>query len=315
MSLVDDAAVRPALLVHRIGTDQIASDLFDGTLRGREAYSQRRLRCHNREPFERQGEVCATTSPDQRMNLVHYDRPHVAQPLATAGRGEQQVQRLGCSDQHVRWRAKHGSPGRRRRVARTHGRRDSWSGQAHLGGDPRDARERLREIPVNVTAEGLERRHIDNAHLVGQRSLKAFLQEVIDRDQEGCQGLARTRWGCDQCVAAFADFIPSQPLRNGWLAQRLGKPPSHGGVKKLQRLTLRVRRTFGVRHRAGKGYERRRCRGSSWTGNRSPLYRTTLMLARRARQSREAGRARRSFWERTTAGQKGARVGRPWRNA
>ena len=186
-------------LVDVVGADEKTGDFFDGTLRSRQADAQRRLRGHNREPFKRQREVCAAASADQRMNLVHDDGAYVPEPLAAAGRGEQQVERLGRGDQHVRRRAEHRSSGCTcgvspvRTAAVIRGSR-----QPHLGRSSRDACQRLGQVLVNVAAEGLERAtHRGRGPRSGNGCSRPSRKKVIDGDQERRQRLARTGWRCD----------------------------------------------------------------------------------------------------------------------
>src|SRR5215471_10192698 len=54
------------------------------------------------ETLEREGEMASTLVSGQRVDLVHDDRLHVPERLASSGCGEDEVERLGGGDEHVR---------------------------------------------------------------------------------------------------------------------------------------------------------------------------------------------------------------------
>ena len=55
----------------------------------------------------------------------------------------------------------------------------------------RNRRPRLRQVLVDVAAQRLERRHVDDARLVRQSAVESLAQELIERDQERRERLAR----------------------------------------------------------------------------------------------------------------------------
>jgi hypothetical protein len=77
---------------------------------------------------------------------------------------------------------------------------------------------------VDVGAQRLERRDVDDADLVGQRTAKPFLHQVIDRRQECRERLARAGRRGDERVPPLANGRPPAQLRRRGIAQRFGKP-------------------------------------------------------------------------------------------
>src|SRR5258708_12483813 len=71
-----------------------------------------------------------------------------------------------------------------------------------------DLARRHREVLVDVGRQRLERRDVDDPHFVGQAALEAFLEELVDRGEEGGERLARARRRSDQRVFTAADRLP-----------------------------------------------------------------------------------------------------------
>jgi hypothetical protein len=95
-----------------------------------------------------------------------------------------------------------------------------------------DAGTRLGQVLVDVGAERLERRDVDDTRLVGESApFEAFTQQIIERDQERREGLAGPRRRGDQCMAAGADRRPTAGLRRCRRAQCRGKPSLDCRVK------------------------------------------------------------------------------------
>src|SRR5882672_91999 len=76
-----------------------------------------------------------------------------------------------------------------------------------------DLAPRHREVLVDVGRQRLERRDVDHPHFVGQAALEAFLEELVDRGEEGGERLARARRRGDQRVFTAADRLPAFELR------------------------------------------------------------------------------------------------------
>src|SRR5262249_55317565 len=101
-------------------------------------------------------------------------------------------------------------------------------------GDAADSLPRLGEILMDVGAERLQRRHIDDPDFVRQRASQALLEQIVECGQKGGQRLPRTGRRGDESVPAFADRGPTLVLRRGWFAERLGKPAGDDRMKVIE---------------------------------------------------------------------------------
>ena len=153
------------------------------------------------------------------------------EPLAAPLRRQQQVQRLRRRDENVRRRPHHRRARRRGRVAGSHRRGDRRSREAHFGGHRANARQGLGEVLVDVAAQRLERRDVEDAGLLGQAVLDAFAQQIVDGDQERREGLARAGRRGNQGVAPFADRGPAGRLGGRRRSQRGREPAFNCGMK------------------------------------------------------------------------------------
>ena len=109
------------------------------------------------EPLEREGQMAPTLVPGEGVNLVHDDRLHVPERLATPGRGEDQVEGLGRGDEDVRRAAEHLRPLAGRRVASPHLDADGLGRETFPGRELVDGLERTEQVLLHVVAERLER--------------------------------------------------------------------------------------------------------------------------------------------------------------
>ena len=97
--------------------------------------------------------------------------------------------------------------------------------------DVADALPWFREILVNVRAQRLQRRNVEDPDFVWKRSAQAFCEEIIDRRQKGRERLAGSGRRRDERVTPFADGRPAATLRSRRLAQRFRKPLLNNGVE------------------------------------------------------------------------------------
>ncbi len=229
-------------LARPVRADEEARDVLDRPLRRGEADAGRRGAGRDvLEALERQREVAAAAVAGERVDLVDDHGANVAQRLAAAFRGEQQVERLRRGDQDVGRAADHRLPLGLRRVAGAHAgpdrRRDEPELRGHLG----DAGERLLEVALDVVAQGLQRRDVEDGRLVGQLAALRRAEERVDADEERGQGLAGPGRRCQQRVAAREDVRPPGDLRVGRRAEAAAEP-------------LANRRVQGVEHRGVVGH-------------------------------------------------------------
>jgi hypothetical protein len=57
-----------------------------------------------------------------------------------------------------------------------------------------DARQRFRQVLMDIVAQRFERRHVKHSRLVRQRARQSGPKQLIERSQKSRQGFARTRW-------------------------------------------------------------------------------------------------------------------------
>ena len=93
----------------------------------------------------------------------------VRSSCAAALRRQQQVERLRRGDEDVRRRAQDRRALGRGRVAGADGRRDARRVDAARLGELPDAAPRLRQVLVDVGAQRLERRDVDDADFIRER--------------------------------------------------------------------------------------------------------------------------------------------------
>ncbi len=206
------------------GPNEIARNVFDRLLCRRKSQAEQRLLDDLLQPFERQREVGAAAGADHGVDLVDDHRPHGAQHLPAAIRGQEEIERLGGRDENVRRMPQHRGPRRRGRISRANGSGDARCGKSSLFGELPDPPPRFRKVLVDVGAERFQRRHVNDADLVRERTCEAFLEEVVDRRQERRERLAGSGRCGNQRVASFRNGRPAARLRRSRLADLCGKP-------------------------------------------------------------------------------------------
>jgi hypothetical protein len=94
-----------------------------------------------------------------------------------------------------------------------------------------DFRERHFQVDVDIVAERLERRDVDDFGLVGQRAEAGGAHQAVEAEQEGGQRFAGAGGRGDQDVVARADLRPAEHLRFGGGGEALGEPVADQGVE------------------------------------------------------------------------------------
>ena len=168
----------------------------------------------------------AASRSDDRVDLVDDDSGRRPEHLAAALRRQEQVQRLGRRHQDVRRRSQHRGALALGRIAGAHGGGDARWGEAGRLGERANRAPRLGEILVNVRAQRLQRRHVDDADFVGQRRAQPFLKQIVERRQKRRERLAGPRRRRDERVPPLANRRPAAALRVSRLAERLREPLS-----------------------------------------------------------------------------------------
>jgi hypothetical protein len=212
---------------HRATAGQERLDFFHRSHGGGEPDALGRFRQQLVQALQRQRQVRAAFRTGQR---VHFVQDHGFDPAERfpRGRGEQQEQRLGCGDQHVRW-----GPGERAAlfgggVAGADPDADVGWWFAAAPGDLPDAREGGAQVALHVDRQGFQRGHVEHSAALLRIGGRAFGGQPVERVQEGGQGLAGSGGGHHQGVLTGRDGRPGLPLGPGGVGERFLEPlPGH----------------------------------------------------------------------------------------
>src|SRR6185437_9806758 len=141
------------------------------------------------------------------------------------------------------------------RVARPH--RDANLGERlpRLLESQPQLRERHLEVAMDVVAQRLERRDVEDLYCVRQRRVEAALDEAVDLPQKRRQRLARPGRRQNQGVRPARNRRPPQPL---WIArpsEGVAKPLPHDPVERAHERSIAARghpQTYASRWNAGR---------------------------------------------------------------
>ena len=75
---------------------------------------------------------------------------------------------------------------------------------------------------MDVGAQRLQRRDVDDADLVGKRRAQTLLKQLVEAREKGRKRLSGSGRRRDERVAARMDLAPAACLRGRRLAERLG---------------------------------------------------------------------------------------------
>ena len=223
-----------------VQTGQKRRDLIHRLLRRRKPDASRAALGDAIQPRQRERQMAAPLVAHHRVDFIHDHRLHRAQRLAAALRREHQVERLRRRDQNVRRTLHDRLPLRRRRVARAHRGADARhrraAQRALLRPRPRQLRnlpQRLLEIALDVVAQRLERRDVEDPRLIRQLArLLAQPHQIVDRREKRGQRLARAgRRGQQRVAPPGADRRPARRLRIGRRPKTRAKPVRHKRVE------------------------------------------------------------------------------------
>ncbi len=207
------------------GADQEPRHFVDRLLRRRQAGARDACAGDRLQPFQAQREMAAAFAGRERMDLVDDHAAHRRQHLAAGDGAEQHVERFGRRHEDVRRQAQRLLALLGRCVAGAHGRPDFHVRQTERGQLRADAGERRFEVEPDVVRQGLQRRDVDDAGLIGQPfGVEASTHQAVERREERRQRLAGTGRRGDQRVAAGVDRRPGGRLRRGRRREGLAEP-------------------------------------------------------------------------------------------
>ncbi len=244
------------------GADEKARHLVEGPLRRRQADPLHVAARLPGQPLQGHREVGAALGLRHRVDLVD-DDPFRAGEQRSRLRREHQVERFRRGDQHVGRVAQHRRPLALRRVAGAHAHADVRA----------DAAQRRPQIALDVVAERLERRDVDEPELAlaGVRR-RRLGDEAVERPQKGGKRLAGAGGRRDQSMGAGGDRRPCLDLRGRGLRERprepltdLGSERREGGMwDRCRHVHCGCPRARQASHGFGtEGHPRRRRRGRS----------------------------------------------------
>ena len=183
------------------------------------------------QPLQCEGKVGAATGADHGVDLVDDNGSNRAQHLSAAVRGEEEKQRFRRRHEDVRRRPHGCGAFRLRRVAGADPRRDPRGAQARRFCHPTDGGPRLRKVLVDVGAQRLQRRNVNDSNLIRERCRLALFEQAVDRGQKGGERLTGAGWCGHERVAAGDDRLPRLQLRWRGLPDLSREPPTNDGME------------------------------------------------------------------------------------
>ena len=153
---------------------------------------------------------------DQRVNLVDDQSARRAEDPAAAFAGQQYVERFRRGDDNVRRLFSHRRAFLLRRVSGSHQSANLNPIDAHRFEILLNATQRLLQIDLNVVAQGLERRNVNDLRFINQSAVDGFPNQIVDSRKKRRERLARTGGRGDQRMLATLDGGPGAGL---WLSR------------------------------------------------------------------------------------------------
>src|SRR4029077_6578452 len=227
------------------GAGQEMCDGLDWPLRGGEADASEALTRELVQPLKGKSEVRTALIVSYGVNFIDDDSLDGFEDFAALCRGEEDVQRFGRRDQDVRGAGKHGAAFVCEGVASAYRGTDFGHEQAALSCEVQDFSEWRLQVFLNVVAEGLERRDVEDLSAVGQISRKCLANKRVNADEECGKSFSRTGGGGDQRSLAGEDVRPALRLRLGWRAEAADEPFLNERVCPLKTSCCRLWRCRG----------------------------------------------------------------------
>ena len=213
-----------------------AGDQLDGALGGGEADADGRGFGQTVEARKGEGEVAPAAVAGEGVNLVDDDGADAAQVLAAALGGDEEEERLGGGDEDVGGLAHHALAGGGGRVAGANRAGDGRQVVAHLCRERAYLGERLLEVALDIVAERLEGRDVDDAGGLFEVAGLGLADELVDAYEEGGKRLAGAGGGRDEGGLAGVDAGPALSLGIGGIRETALEPGAHDGVEGRERI-------------------------------------------------------------------------------
>ena len=211
-------------------------DFFDRLLGGRKPDAHRRAIGQRLQPLQRERQVRAALVVGDGVDFVHDDGLDIAQNRAALFRGQQDVERLGRGDQNVRRPLQHRPPLVHQRVAGADGGANLRHQQSALARHLQNLAERDFEILLDVVAQRLQRRDVENFSAVVQIAGQRLAHQAINAGKKCSQRFAGAGGRGDQRGASGEDMRPALLLRLGRRAELRGQTtPRRGDAPRRER--------------------------------------------------------------------------------
>ena len=220
------------------GADE-AADLLERADGGRQRYALRPLTPvpldQIVQPRQRKGQVGPPLVRGHRVHLVDDHGAYGLESRAARLGGEQDEERLGRGDEDGRWMLAHPLALARPRVAGADRGPNLRPGLARTSRQLGELAQGTVEVLGDVVRERLERRDIQDIHLLFELPLAPFPGQPVQGEEEGRERLARAGGRRDQDIVSFANRGPSLDLWLGRRPEALGEPALHQRMKRRER--------------------------------------------------------------------------------
>ena len=176
--------------------------------------------------------MAAAAVAGEGVDFVDDDGVDLAQGFAGALGGEHQVEGFGGGDEDVGRAGDEGAAAGGLGVAGAEADADVGEVNTALLGELADGGEGGLEVALDVVAEGLEGRDVDDAGDGVEALRLAAADELVDADEEGGEGFAGAGGGGDEGVAAGADGGPGGGLGIGGSLEGGAEPGGYEGMER-----------------------------------------------------------------------------------
>ena len=227
---IDDHA--GAIRARQIPADEESRHALDRPLRRGQANSLDRFSRQCVQPRERKGQMRTPLVPDERVDFVDDDGTDGAEHAPPAFAREEDVERLGRRDHDMGRPRGHPRAIPARGVSAANHRADLDPGETQPLELARDAGEWHFEIPLDVVAERLERRDIEDPRLVPEGSGETVPHEFVEGGQERGEGFSRSGRCRDERALSGEDVRPAVPLRRRLRAELSLEPGADGRMER-----------------------------------------------------------------------------------